>query len=55
MIGADTRVGWWRYLAAKFGYDDSQIRPYRRSEEQSSPNGESAPDRTTQPAADHPG
>lgn len=29
MIGADARVGWWRYLAAKFGYDDSQIRPYR--------------------------
>jgi NitT/TauT family transport system substrate-binding protein len=28
MIGADTRVGWWRFLAAKFGYDDSQIRPY---------------------------
>jgi NitT/TauT family transport system substrate-binding protein len=28
MIGADTRVGWWRYLAAKYGYDDSQIRPY---------------------------
>jgi NitT/TauT family transport system substrate-binding protein len=28
MIGADTRVGWWRFLAARFGYDDSQIRPY---------------------------
>jgi NitT/TauT family transport system substrate-binding protein len=28
MIGADTRVGWWRFLAAKYGYDDSQIRPY---------------------------
>ena len=28
MIGADTRNGWWRFLAAKFGYDDSQIRPY---------------------------
>jgi NitT/TauT family transport system substrate-binding protein len=28
MIGADARVGWWRFLAAKFGYDDSQIRPY---------------------------
>ena len=28
MIGADARVGWWRYLAARFGYDDSQIRPY---------------------------
>jgi NitT/TauT family transport system substrate-binding protein len=28
MIGSDTRNGWWRFLAAKFGYDDSQIRPY---------------------------
>jgi NitT/TauT family transport system substrate-binding protein len=28
MISADARVGWWRFLAAKFGYDDSQIRPY---------------------------
>ena len=28
MIGADTRNGWWRFLAAKYGYDDSQIRPY---------------------------
>ena len=28
MIGADTRNGWWLYLAAKFGYSDSQIRPY---------------------------
>ena len=28
MIGADARVGWWRFLAAKFDYDDSQIRPY---------------------------
>lgn len=28
MIGADARVGWWRFLAAKFSYDDSQIRPY---------------------------
>ncbi|MBV9252012.1 MAG: ABC transporter substrate-binding protein [Acetobacteraceae bacterium] len=27
-IGADTRNGWWRFLAAKFGYSDSQIRPY---------------------------
>ncbi len=34
---------------------DSQIRPYRRSEEQSSPNGETAPDRAAQPTADHPG
>jgi NitT/TauT family transport system substrate-binding protein len=28
MIGADARVGWWRFVAAKYGYDDSQIRPY---------------------------
>ena len=28
MISADTRVGWWNFLKAKFGYDDSQIRPY---------------------------
>ncbi|MGE0223198.1 MAG: ABC transporter substrate-binding protein [Acetobacteraceae bacterium] len=28
MIGADTRNGWWRFLAAKYGYEDSQIRPY---------------------------
>jgi NitT/TauT family transport system substrate-binding protein len=28
MIGADTRNGWWRFLAAKYGYGDSQIRPY---------------------------
>jgi len=28
MIGADTRNGWWRFLAARFGYSDSQIRPY---------------------------
>jgi NitT/TauT family transport system substrate-binding protein len=28
MIGADTRNGWWLYLAAKYGYSDSQIRPY---------------------------
>lgn len=27
-IGADTRNGWWRFLAAKYGYTDSQIRPY---------------------------
>jgi len=27
-IGADTRNGWWRFLAGKFGYTDSQIRPY---------------------------
>ena len=28
MLGADSRNGWWRFLAAKFGYADSQIRPY---------------------------
>lgn len=28
MIGADTRNSWWLYLAAKYGYSDSQIRPY---------------------------
>jgi len=28
MIGADTRAGWWNYLRARFGYTDSQIRPY---------------------------
>ncbi len=28
MISADTRVGWWTFLKAKFGYTDSQIRPY---------------------------
>lgn len=28
MIGSDTRVGWWNYVRAKFGYTDSQIRPY---------------------------
>ncbi len=28
MISGDTRAGWWRYLAAKFGYSDSQIRTY---------------------------
>ncbi len=27
-IGADTRSGWWLFLAAKYGYSDSQIRPY---------------------------
>lgn len=27
-IGADTRNGWWRFLAAKYGYTESQIRPY---------------------------
>ncbi len=28
MIGADTRAGWWNFLRARFGYEDSQIRPY---------------------------
>jgi NitT/TauT family transport system substrate-binding protein len=28
MIGSDTRVGVWNFLKAKFGYTDSQIRPY---------------------------
>ena len=28
LIGADTRVGWWTYVRAKYGYSDSQIRPY---------------------------
>lgn len=28
MIGADTRAGWWNFLHARFGYSDSQIRPY---------------------------
>jgi NitT/TauT family transport system substrate-binding protein len=28
MIGSDTRVGWWNYVRAKYGYSDAQIRPY---------------------------
>jgi NitT/TauT family transport system substrate-binding protein len=28
MISGDSRVGWWTFLKAKFGYTDSQIRPY---------------------------
>ncbi len=28
LIGADTRSGWWRFLAGKYGYSDAQIRPY---------------------------
>ena len=28
LIGADTRAGWWRFLAAKYGYTDQQIRTY---------------------------
>jgi NitT/TauT family transport system substrate-binding protein len=28
LIGADTRAGWWRFLAAKYGYTDQQVRTY---------------------------
>ena len=28
MIGSDTRVGWWLFMKAKFGFTDEQIRPY---------------------------
>jgi NitT/TauT family transport system substrate-binding protein len=28
MLGADAQVSWWRFLEKKFGYDDSQVRPY---------------------------
>jgi NitT/TauT family transport system substrate-binding protein len=28
LISADTRVGWWNFLKAKFGYTDAQVRPY---------------------------
>ncbi len=28
LISSDTRVGWWNFLKARFGYTDSQIRPY---------------------------
>ena len=28
MVGGDTRVGWWLFLKAKFGYSDNQIRTY---------------------------
>jgi len=28
LIGADTRASWWRFLASKYGYSDSQIRTY---------------------------
>ena len=27
-VAADVRAGWWRFLAAKYGYSDSQVRPY---------------------------
>ncbi len=28
LISADTREGWWLFLKAKYGFSDSQIRPY---------------------------
>jgi NitT/TauT family transport system substrate-binding protein len=28
MISADSHAGWWNFLRARFGYSDSQIRPY---------------------------
>jgi NitT/TauT family transport system substrate-binding protein len=28
MIGSDTRVGWWMFMKARFGFTDDQIRPY---------------------------
>ena len=28
MISSDTRVGWWNFLKARFGYTDAQIRSY---------------------------
>nr|WP_294507550.1 ABC transporter substrate-binding protein [uncultured Rhodopila sp.] len=28
MLSGDTRIGWWNFLKTKFGYSDSQIRPY---------------------------
>jgi NitT/TauT family transport system substrate-binding protein len=28
MLGADSRVGWWGYLRQRYGYTDTQIRPY---------------------------
>lgn len=31
MIGADTRIGWWKFLERKYGYTDNQIRPYTDS------------------------
>lgn len=27
-LGAGARASWWRFLAAKFGYSESQVRPY---------------------------
>jgi NitT/TauT family transport system substrate-binding protein len=28
MLSGDTRIGWWNFLKAKYGYSDSQVRPY---------------------------
>ena len=28
MISSETRAGWWNFLRARYGYSDSQIRPY---------------------------
>jgi NitT/TauT family transport system substrate-binding protein len=28
LISSDTRAGWWNFLRVKFGYTDTQIRPY---------------------------
>ncbi|MEJ0017358.1 MAG: ABC transporter substrate-binding protein [Acetobacteraceae bacterium] len=28
LISGDTRASWWRFLVGRFGYSDSQIRPY---------------------------
>jgi NitT/TauT family transport system substrate-binding protein len=28
LVGADARASWWRFLAGKYSYSDSQIRPY---------------------------
>jgi NitT/TauT family transport system substrate-binding protein len=27
-VSSDTRASWWNYLKVKYGYDDSQLRPY---------------------------
>jgi len=27
-VSSDTRASWWNYLKAKYGYSDSQLRPY---------------------------
>jgi NitT/TauT family transport system substrate-binding protein len=27
-VSSDTRASWWNYLRAKYGYSDSQLRPY---------------------------